>query len=535
MENQSAPTPYGVPESFYNKFGQQVTHVLSGFDRIRFRGSLRMLFDPRKMDLYLGCCGVLLKEFGSFAQGITTRVKQFAHQAAQQAGRPMSYLAGGNHSKEELARELARRDKISSGLITIFTALEPCLSYSIRGDRWAKKLKLVLETRKCLHLYHYYLHPSFGLMHVRVQSWFPFTVDICLNGREWLARQLDQAGIAYEQRDNCFVQVADPIRAQTLLNEQLCTNWSQQLDELLAQAHPLHAEIAQPMAQRYYWSATQSEFATDICFKDGASLAKYYSQFLHHAIRSFASPDVLRFLGKRVNETTGKVAANFHGQVTTSLKHRAEGIRIRHSLNGNWLKMYDKEGQVLRVETTINHPEQFKVYRATESDPEQKLCWHRLRLGVADLWRRAQICEAANSRYLEALASVTGKSPLHQEALGVCRAIFVQGKRYRALNPWTAEDGRLLEAISRGEFALGGLRNRDLRSLLYPAKATSKVQQRRQAAAITRRLALLRAHGVLRKVGGTHRYQLSPRGRRVLTALLAARNADVDQLTKIAA
>jgi hypothetical protein len=154
---------------------------------------------------------------------------------------------------------------------------------------------------------------------------------------------------------------------------------------------------------------------------------------------------------------------------------------------------------------------------------------------VADLWRRGQLCQAANSRYLEALASVTGKSPLHQEALGVCRAIVVQGKRYRALNPWAAEDGRLLETISRGEFALSGLRNRDLRSLLYRAKTTSKVQQRRQAAAITRRLALLRAHGLLRKVSATHRYQLSARGRRVVTALLAARNADVDQLTKIAA
>src|SRR6266550_1051771 len=186
--------------------------------------------------------------------------------------------------------------------------------------------------------------------------------------------------------------------------------------------------------------------------------------------------------------------------------------------------MYDKEGQVLRVETTINHPEQFKVYRATETDPEQKLSWHRLRLGVADLWRRGQLCQSANSRYLEALASVTGKSPLHQEALGVCRAIVVQGKRYRALNPWAAEDGRLLETISRGEFALS-----DLRSLLYPAKTTSKVQQRRQAAAITRGLALLRAHGLLRKVSATHRYQLSARGRRVVTALLAARNADVDQ------
>ena len=197
--------------------------------------------------------------------------------------------------------------------------------------------------------------------------------------------------------------------------------------------------------------------------------------------------------------------------------------------------MYDKEGQVLRVETTINHPEQFKVYRATEGDREQKLSWHRLRLGVADLWRRAEICQAANQRYLEALASVTATTPLHQEALEVCRAIIIKGKRYRALNPWTAEDGALLEALSRGEFALSGLRNRDLRSLLYPSKPSHKLLQRRQAAAITRRLTLLRSHGILRKLSGTHRYQLTSRGRRIVTALLAARNADVDQLTNMAA
>jgi hypothetical protein len=130
--------------------------------------------------------------------------------------------------------------------------------------------------------------------------------------------------------------------------------------------------------------------------------------------------------------------------------------------------MYDKEARVLRIEMTINHPEHFKIYRASESDPEQKLCWHRLRLGVADLWRRAQICQAANHRYLEALSSVTSTIPLHQEALGICRALIHKGKRYRALNPWTIEDGALLEAVSRAEFAIHGLRNRDLRSLLYP-------------------------------------------------------------------
>jgi hypothetical protein len=300
------------------------------------------------------------------------------------------------------------------------------------------------------------------------------------------------------------------------------------LAQLLTQTHPLHTEICTPLGQGYYWSAAQTEYATDVIFAQAQELARLYPQFLHHAIGSFASPDVLRFLGR-------SRPTRCRGQMTSTLKHRPEGIRVRHSVNGNSLKMYDKEGQVLRVEMTMNHPEQFKVYRATESDPEQKLGWHRLRLGVADLWRRAQISQAANHRYLEALASVTGSTPLHQAALGVCRAIVVKGQRYRALNPWTAEDGALLEAVSRGEFALSGLRNRDLRTLLHPIKSISKALQRRQAAAITRRLALLRAHGILRKLSGTHRYQLTARGRTVLTALLAARNADVDQLTKIAA
>jgi hypothetical protein len=359
--------------------------------------------------------------------------------------------------------------------------------------------------------YHYFMHADFGLMHVRVQSWFPFRVEICLNGREWLARQMDRAGIGYEQSGNCFVRLQDPLAAQALFNQQLHTDWPKALDQLLTRAHPMHKEICAPLGQGYYWSAAQTEYATDLIFEDAKSLSALYPQFLPHAIRSFASPDVLRFLGQRR-------PSRCQARITSTLKQRAEGMRIRHSVNGNSLKMYDKEAQVLRVETTINHPRQFKVYRPSETDAEQKLSWHRLRFGVADLWRRAQVSAAANHRYLEALASVTGSTPLRREAEGVCRALILNGKRYRALNPWTAEDGTLLESISRGEFALAGLRNRNLRKLFYPLKRTTKAQQRRQAAAITRRLALLRAHGLLRKVSGTHRYHLTSRGRRIVTA-----------------
>ncbi len=163
---------------------------------------------------------------------------------------------------------MARKDGIKKGLIAVFTAVEPCWSYSVRGDRKSKEIHLVLETRKCLHLYHYYQHQDFGLMHVRVQSWFPFTVDVCLNGREWLARQMDRAALKYVQRDNCFTWVQEPLKVQALLNKQLQTNWPETLDALLQQAHPLHQEIGRPFHQAYYWSASQTEYATDVLFKD---------------------------------------------------------------------------------------------------------------------------------------------------------------------------------------------------------------------------------------------------------------------------
>src|SRR5467141_1589350 len=373
MQNQTAPAPHGVPESFYSKFDQQITAVLSGFDRIRFRGTLRMLYQPGIMEQYLGYCGVLIKNFKSFAESTTAKVKAAAYRAAAFAGRPLEYLPNAALSKEELARELARRDKIKQGLIAIFTAVEPCLSYSLRGDQKTKQIRLVLGPRKCTHFYHYYLHEQFGLLHVRVQSWFPFSVDVCLNGREWLARQMDSAGIGYDQRNNCFVRVSEPAAAQELLDQQLQTDWSGRLDELLAQAHPQHAELGKPLGQRYYWSATQSEFATDLCFKDMASLEALYPQFLHHAIRSFGSEDVLRFLGRRIPQMFRA------GEVKSTLKNRPEGVRLRHTVNGNSVKIYNKEASILRVETTIVHAEQFKVYRP---DPKGELKWQRLRRGV---------------------------------------------------------------------------------------------------------------------------------------------------------
>lgn len=506
---------------------------MSGFDRLRLRGTLRHLFQPTVMEAYLNACRVLIKNFGDFAQGLTTRIKAAAYAAAQEAGRPFRYLPSSRISKEELARQIARQEGVDSGLIAVFSALENCLSYSVRGDRQTRHIHMVLEPRKCLHLYHYFMHAQLGLCHVRVQTWFPFTVDICLNGRDWLARQMDAAGLAYRQRDNCFVWVEEARRAQQLLEEQLRTDWPRLLGQLLDQAHPLHREICRPIAQTYYWTASASEYATDLLFNNAPALAALYPRLAHHGLRTFASPDVMRFLGRK-KPATGRVPGHFKGEVISDLKHRPEGIRVKHSVNGNSVKMYDKEGSVLRIETTINKTEDFRVYRAKQGDPGGQKSWRPLQRSVGELWRRAEVSAAANRRYLEALASVADKTPAGEASAQVCRPVVKEGRRHRALNPWSQNDAALLQAVSRGEFAINGLRNRDVRRQLWP-KTGTQLQERQRAGKVTRQLRILRAHGLLAKVSGTHRYVLTCTGRKIITALLAARSADVEQLTAMAA
>jgi hypothetical protein len=305
------------------------------------------------------------------------------------------------------------------------------------------------------------------------------------------------------------------------------------LQPFIEQCHPHAPELCRPLALSYYWSVSESEYATDVLFKSSAALARLYRALIRQGIQHFGSTDVLRFLGHKV-QANGRVHGNHKGEILSSLKRRPEGLRLKHQANGNSVKLYDKQGSVLRVETTLNRPHQFRVYRASERDPEQKKRWQVLRKSVGDLHRRAEICEAINGRYLEALASVRAGQSAGEVARAVCRPIRKDGRRHRALNPWSAEDAKLLEVINRGEWMVSGFRNRDVRAALYPGRIAS-AQLRRQSGRVTRALSRLRAHGIIKKVKGSYRYQLTRSGRQIVTALLAARQADVEKLMALAA
>jgi hypothetical protein len=514
-----------VTSPFVAQHSAVVTGVLHGFDRLRLRGTLRTLYQPSVLLRYLYLCRVLLKGFRSYSIDLTGRILQGAEQMAKEAGRPWEYLASTRISKEQRARQLARERHVEEGLIAILRCVEPCQTYEVRGNQ------LFLKDGKCMHLYYYHQHPVFGFMHLRLQSWFPFQIEVCLNGREWLARQMDQAGLRYQRQENYFAGIADLPKAQGLMDQQLRAPWPTHLQGLLNQCHPLHREICRPLEWEYYWTCCESEYATDVMFRNPADLAALYPRLVQHALLNFGSRDVLRFLGRNV-PLQGN--SRFQGEILTDLKVRPEGLRIKHRVKRNSLKMYDKFARGLRVETTINQCEDFQVFRHAEGRPDQPKAWRALRRGLADLGRRAEVSKAANDRYLLALAAVEEKTPLRQLAGQLCRPVRRKGIRYRALNPWSPLDGALFQAINRGEFAINGLRNRDIRIRLFPHQGPAQ-EQRRRAARVSRLLALLRAHGVLRKVSGTHRYHLTAQGRILVTALLTAREAHTQQLIKLAA
>jgi hypothetical protein len=525
-------------KSFVQTLAGLVFGVLSGFDRLMFRGHLRELAYAGGMNYYCNCNGVKLVEFGKHAERLTDHLIGASEAEAKRLGRPIEYLASPKLRKEDHARSIAQRDGVAEGLIAVFKCVEPCWSFALRGSRATKKLEFRPELRKCLHLYHYYQHPQFGFLYGRVQTWFPFTIQIGLNGREWLTRQLDAAGLSYRRHDNCITWVKDVAQAQELLDAQLRVNWAKRLHEIGSWVHPSQPGLLGKLRAGYYWSLKQSEWASDVLFEKPSELHKRYGSWLRFALADLSSADVLRFLGRKLT-AAGNVNGRYAAEVLSDLGHRVDGVRIKHRAGDNSIKMYDKAGgRVLRVETTINDPSDFKVYRAKENDPHGDKDWRVLRSGVADIHRRAQVSQAANERYLGGLAAVDHSAPLHELLEPLGRRVTEPGKggrKLRGLAPLVGQDAALLEVVGRPEFMVNGLRNRDIVAALHDKQAADATERKRRSAQVSRQLRLLRGHGLLKKVPKTHRYQVTDRGRLILTALNAVRHASTQKLVAQAA
>jgi hypothetical protein len=166
----------------------RVTGSLAMFDRVIFRGHLTKLYPPGAVRVFLWEQGVPLTGFGGWAKKATDVICDNALAVAAGAGRPVIYLEqnvtrDSGQTKGDLVRKIAERDGIVDGLICVLRTLEPCLSFDIRRDHDTHQLEAVPRTRKCVHFYFYYMDAEFGFMHIKIQTWLPWPVQVYVNGR----------------------------------------------------------------------------------------------------------------------------------------------------------------------------------------------------------------------------------------------------------------------------------------------------------------------------------------------------------------
>jgi hypothetical protein len=499
--------------SFLVKFASSIIAALGCHDRVIFKGHLPFSDEARLNRFVDHSLRIPRKDFLAFAEEKSERLVTNAKDFAARNDAPYVYLQG-RHRKEDLVQQQIRARRLCEGLVCVLCCQETCRTIKLRYG--AGRPRIVFTCRPQRVLYFYFLDPQFGLRHVRVQTWFPFTTQVCVNGHDWLARQLHDAGQGFVQHDNAFTHLDDPAAAQALADRFPRLDWVRILDGWARQVNPL---LGEPWlkGQGYYWVIDQAEYSTDLLFRDRQLLADLYPRLLDHACLHFSAQDILAFLGRRLHP-------RFDGEVLTDCKKdRWPGARIKHRVKNNWLKMYDKFGQVLRIETVINNPREFKVRRRVQRQGRSQMAWCPMKKGVANFYHYHAVARAANDRYLQALAVVDRPQASGKVLDRVSKPARLGPRRRRGLNLLRVEEQRLFRAVLRGEHQLNGFRNRDVQAVLFGQRVRDAAEQRRRTARVSRMLHLLRAHGLIAKVPRSHRYRVTAKGEALMGAALYAR------------
>lgn len=491
--------------SFLVKFSSLISWTLSCFDRVIFKGHLP-ISQPAKFEGFVDY--VLKIRRTDFLKVLgpqwSERVVEHSRRIAQTNDRPWEYCSGGV-DKDAWAKKQLDRAPVLQGLVGVLCVMEACPTFKLAPQ--AERPGFVIRKVPQRVLYYYFVDKELGLMHVRLQTWAPFTCQVYVNGHDYVARQLRKKSIAFEQVDNAFVQLRDAAAAQRCANRFAKLAWPKILERYTRQVNPLlHAELK---GLSHYWVVDQAEYATDVCFASAHALAGLFERLLVFALLTFTPKKIFCYLGRKWHE-------QFNGEVQTHYRSlREPGACIKHFMKRNWLKMYDKLGLLLRVETVINQPGEFKVLReCRHRDGTTSLGWFAMCKGVGNLHHYQSHALACNHRYLDALAAVDDPTPGYDDLKKLTERQRSEGHTYAGFNPARQEEARLFAAVLAGDHTAQGFRNKDIRTALFDHVAP---QPRRPSAAVGRLLKRLHVRGLIAKVPRTRRWRVTEEGRRLLS------------------
>ena len=485
------------------RYSSDVRGVLHCYDRIVITGTLADFGHPHAATRYLNQHHCRIFDFAEHVKPLRDEIRSNAEALAEGNGLAIEFIRNSNTRKEDHVQKILGQRGSHPGLVCILSAMEACATYEPWHDKRSGRTYLRHDSGKCLHYYFYFIDRELGLCYLRVPTWAPYRLQFYFNGHGWLAAQLRKNNIDFTLRDNAFFDIQDFTRAQELADRLSPKPLHRRLDLWARRFCP----ILDYFPAGYHWSLLQVEYATDIIFQSPHALSALYETLVRNAILTVKADNVATFLGRPLHPLyQGEVGSDFHTRI--------QGTRVKHLMGPVSIKMYDKSGQVLRIETTVNDVSFFKHHRKVEHrDGTSELKLATMKKTIYSVAPLRLLLLAANRRYVDFLSTLEDSSTGTQHLHRIARPAADPDRTYRGFNLLDPTDLHLFLALTHGEFNISGFQNRTLRRLLpdYTPAQLGRILKR------------LRTHGLIKKIGRTYKYYLTRLGKRAILAALKLR------------
>ena len=489
------------------------------FDRVIINGYLRELISTSGFGYYLNQNNIMLKDFNKYAESETKELCENIEKYIESQDVTLTYLSSPKINKDEEANKIFKQVPNKIGLIAAFSTVELCKTSTVLKNHNTCKLEVGHKDTKCKFFYLYFNDKEFGWMFLKIQTWFPYNVQIYFNGHERLSKLLDKNNIKYAMFNNSFSDIEDFDKAQGLADKILNEKISSSFDGIVKQINCHLPKIEKILGCSYYWCIDQCEFATDITFNSRNDLI-FFKKLVETTFYSFSSNDGYSFFGRNIKDIN-----KFKGEITSDIKNRYQGYRIKFKMNKNQVKMYDK-GNNLRIEVTINNPREFKALKEVESKVGDKTIvekkWVPMGKSIANLYRYAEISKSIINRFIDALPNIDNDTVPLKEIQKISERTEINGRKYSSFNILNKDTLELFNVIGNGCYLINGFSNKLIRKELM-----IKDDDKKSINKLTRILAKLKAHGIIKKVHKKNKYYLTVNGRAIINSILIYTKRDL--------
>ena len=490
-------------QNFIERHNTKIKGVISCFDRIVLTGTIPGICYAEGMTSLLFKKNIRIFDYTNFVEPMREEIRLNAEKLAEENGMEIDFIRKKNFRKEDRINDIIKQRGSLPGLVHIFSAMEPCTAYKPWHNKKTHKTYLKTVPGKCLHYYFYFITADLGLCYLRVPTWAPFRLQFYCNGHNLLASRLSKKNIDFQMLDNVFVQIDNFDKAQKFADDINVKRLHRQLDKIVRQYCP----IIRHFTNSYHWSFMQLEYATDIIFKRKSDLKFIYDEIVRTAIHSVKAENIATFLGRKLH-------GGYQDEMGNNFNTRIEGTCIKHRMGKVAIKMYDKFGIVLRVETVANDVSFFKHHRRVEHrDGTWEMKTAPLKKSIYSLPMLVELMKASNRRYIEFISAIDDPTGGIKDLNKISKAVKEDDRSYRGFNLFDGGDLELFSAIIRGEFNISGFSNKSLRKVIKGKKGHQ----------VSRLLKRLRKHGLIKKIGNTYKYYLTALGRRVTATALKLR------------